>query len=32
MTEIAVGQDQVQGQVPIETGLDVTDAENIITL
>ena len=30
--EITVGQDHVQGQGQIETGCDVSDAENMITL
>ena len=32
MTGLAVGQDQVQEQAPIETGLDVLDTENMINL
>ena len=30
MTEVAVGQDQDQGQVQIEMGLDASDVENDI--
>ena len=32
MIEVAVVQDQVKGQVPIETRLNISDAENMITL
>ena len=32
MTEVTTGQDQVLGHVQMETGLDVSNVENMITL